>query len=134
MKPFTKQVIAESTAEGPSVGKQLMKLMTEESWGALAKISETPYDYLYLQRDIAAGISQVMTMQEFYDEAAWKDIDIPDEAKALLKIDRVKMPLKDLARMNGMLLHAAYPEFIQPVDKWGGSLSLAFLKQLKDFP
>jgi|GEM_PF-224079 len=131
-KPFTKQMIAESKSDKPTVGKQIRKLMNPEQWEKVVEITATPYDYVYLKRDIANELSRLISMPEFYDESSWKGIAIPDEAKDLLKKRRSSLSLKELCQMNGLLLQAAYPEYIMPVNLWGGSLSISMLKKMKE--
>ena len=130
-KPLTKQLVAESKSDKPTVGKRLKKLMNAEQWGEVVEMTTTPYDYVYLQRDITNELSRLVTLPEFYDEASWQGIAIPDEAKTLLAHKHSSLSPKELCRMNGLLLQAAYPEYMMPVDQWGGSLSVAMLKHMK---
>jgi hypothetical protein len=132
-KPFTGKMIAESESSQPTVGKHLKKLMGEKNWTDLiVEMSKVPYDYDYLQKGICREISRLLGLAEFYDSASWEGVTIPEEAKVVLASDRSSLSPKELARMNGLLLQAAYPEYLAPVNEWGGSLSIAMLKELKE--
>jgi beta-lactamase regulating signal transducer with metallopeptidase domain len=131
-KPFTRQIVKESNSEKSAVGKQLKKLMNPEQWAEVVEMTETPYDYVYLQRNIANEFFRILTFADFYDKASWEGITIPEEAATLLRRERSSLVKKELLHMNGILLQAAYPEYIMPVDKWGGTLSVAMLKKMKD--
>jgi hypothetical protein len=131
-KPFCKQLIAESESERPSPGKRIRALMAPDAWDAVVEMVKEPYDSVYLQRNIASGLSTLMGLPEFFDAPSWEGIEIPDEAKRLLSRDRAALSPKDLARMNGLLLQSAYPAFLEPVDRWGGTVSVAMLKRLKE--
>jgi hypothetical protein len=129
-KPFTRQLVAESTSTQPAVGGQLKKLMGAEQWNDVVEMTKAPYDYAYLQLNIANELSRLIALPEFFDEASWQGVALPDEAKALLARDRSSLSPKELCRMNGLLLHAAYPQYMMPLDEWGGGLSVSMLKKM----
>jgi len=131
-KPFCRQMIRESESEKPAVGKRIKQLMKPEGWNQVLEMTQVPYDYVYLQRDLAYGLSRLLALPDFYDELSWQDVVIPDEAKELLAQERASLSPRELCRVNGLLLRAAYPGYLSPVDDWGGGLSVKMLKQLKE--
>jgi len=61
---------------------------------------------------LVTGLNDVLRRRDFYDERAFQDVSLSDEAKELLDRDRIKMAHSALERLNRVLLEAAYPEAI----------------------
>jgi hypothetical protein len=59
-------------------------------------------------------LNELIEDATFYDSAAWRGIDLNQEAQGLLKTPPAKLPADDLARLNRLLLEAAFPEEIAP--------------------
>jgi hypothetical protein len=73
----------------------------------------------------------VLERRDFFDPASWESVAVPDEAGALLARDRDSLSLAELCRMNGLLLRAAFPEAMLPVEEWGNGASLKMLRHLR---
>jgi hypothetical protein len=59
-------------------------------------------------------------------------MQLSPEANQLLVLDRASLSTAQLSRMNALLLYAAYPEFLAPVDTWGDGVSIKMLDRFRD--
>ncbi len=59
---------------------------------------------------LAALNSLLATQRDFYEPKAFAKVAIANEADGLLKLDRKSLPPEKLAKLNRLLLQAAYPQ------------------------
>ena len=71
-------------------------------------------------------------MKDFSDEASWRGVTLPDEAVELLANGRDALSRAELCRMNRLVLHAAYEQFMLPPGQWGDGVSIKMLERFKE--
>lgn len=64
--------------------------------------------------DLREELNKVLEDPAFYDESAFSGIELNAEAKALAMAHQPDSPADDVARLNRLLLEAAFPEEIAP--------------------
>lgn len=129
--PFCRKLIQQSKDPQPSVGKRIKVLMSPDKWTLVIQLSSAQWADNYTTGEIAAELSRLLERTDFYDDASWKEIALPQEASALLARDRSTLILSELCRMNCLLLRAAYPDAMPEVADWGDGVSTKMLKQLQ---
>ncbi len=130
--PFCKKLLEEGKAHKPSPGKRIKNLMKPDHWSEVEKISTMRLPYDYVKRRVTDELSRLLQRSDFYDKACWERIKLPEEAIHLLERKRSELSISELCRMNGLLLKAAYPEYLLDVDNWGDGVSVKMLKQFRD--
>jgi hypothetical protein len=131
-KLFGQKLVQQSKIKQPSPGKRIKQLMTPEHWAKVVEISTMQWPDKYIKSQVTDELSRLLEMKDFYDETVWQGITLPNEAIGLLKNDRDELSNAELCRMNGLVLHAAFPEFILPSEQWGDGVSIKMLKQFKE--
>lgn len=130
-QPFCRKLVEQGEADGPSVGKRIKELMHPEQWAQVVEITTLQWPYNYIKSEVANGLCRLLERPDFYDEASWRGIALPEDAIRLLRPDRSTLSVPELCRMNSLLLRAAYPEAMLEVADWGDGVSTKMLKQLK---
>ncbi len=106
---FTK-LAAAAKSEDPSPGRQLYSLLNPKFQKAVASMTA---EELVKEKDTAAKeINRVLMHPKFYDETAWRGVDVGAEAKALLA--KGKCSADEQMRLNRLLLEAAFPGVFAP--------------------
>jgi hypothetical protein len=131
-KPFCATLIAESGSTVPMVARQVKALMEPAKWVEVVNLSNAEWPDRFLTGEVAAGLNKVLESPAFFDEAAWRGIAIPDDARQLPARDRQSLSAAELCRLNGLLLQAAYPGYLHPVDQWGDGVSVKMLSALQE--
>ncbi len=62
--------------------------------------------------EVVSLLNKVLLDVEFYDEAAFSGVEIPEVAKKKIAADKLRMKPVDIRRMNRNLLEAAFPDLI----------------------
>lgn len=103
-----KTLKSQAAAEAASPGKQVAKLLDDQVRKMLLNVS---VEALAEEKGtMIKQLNKVVKKEGLYLEAAWKDMALSDEAKGLLAKEGRKP--EETARLNRLLLEAAYPEFI----------------------
>jgi len=131
-RDFCKKLLEQAQADSPSVGRRIHELMDAEHWKQVEEISTLEWPYKYVKSEVCNELCRLIERHDFYDKASWKNVKLPDEARALLARDRNTLSVATLCRLNGLLLQAAYPKMILPVAEWGNGASVKMLRQLRD--
>jgi hypothetical protein len=98
----------QAAANEPSPGKRLVSLLDPKAQHAIA--SDEVEQLLKNKEAILKTINHALTNPKLYDAAAWQGVELGAEAKALL--GKGTRSAKESARLNRLLLEAAYPDFI----------------------
>ncbi len=95
----------QAAAEEPSPGKQILAQLSAQNQQLLMQLDTA----MLVERkaDMLRLINGVLTNPDFYNEAAWAEITLSDEATGLLAESERDTPKQ--ARLNRLLLEAAYP-------------------------
>ena len=131
-RPFCTKLVEQARAAGTSPGKRIKQLMTPEHWAEVVEIAEAQWPSQYLKSQVANELSRLLTMKDFSDEASWRDVTLPDEAVELLANNRDALSRAELCRMNSLVLHAAYEQFMLPPEQWGDGVSIKMLNQFQE--
>ena len=104
---FMTRIKADGASASPSPGKRIVSLLDPK---AQKQISTVPVETLLQgQGAVLKQINRVLTNPKLYDAEAWKGVELSPEAQGLLQ----NAPAgKDLARLNRLLLEAAFPALI----------------------
>src|SRR5262249_9219183 len=100
--------------DGPSPGRQIWARLSSELQNAITQsLAETPDD---LPGDVVFELSEDLNALRpdppFYDGAAWQESEPGEEARELLSRGPAQLKEEDIARLNRLLLRAAYPNEI----------------------
>jgi hypothetical protein len=125
-------LLAQARADTPSVGRRIHALMNAPSWKQVEEISTFKWPYKFVKSEVCRELCRLLERRDFYDAASWQGVMIPEEGRALLARDREELSTEELCRMNALLLRAAYPKAIRPVEDWGNGVSLKTLRALKE--
>jgi hypothetical protein len=129
---FCAAIIEQAGSEQPSVGKRLRALLNAEEWQSIEEISKLDWPYDYVKSQVAAAVSRLLERDDFYEPAAWKSVSLPEEARTLVAGRADSRAVAQRRRLNALLLQAAYPDCLLPVDEWGDGVSLKMLRALKE--
>ena len=101
----------ERRADGPSPGKQIWDRWSKSLKAQLAKIEEdSPGDMTAdVVADLLDELNDLLDDPTFYDRAAWRETEPGAEADELLRRGVSKLNGEEVARLNRLLLRAAYP-------------------------
>jgi hypothetical protein len=99
----------------PSPGKQIWALLGDDFKAQLAPEGEQSQrgrwqGAIYFR--LPGELNEVITSPKLYDAAAWSGISLPDDARDLLGRGIDRLDEEDVARLNRLLLEAAYPDEI----------------------
>ncbi len=131
-RAFCQRLVEQSKAGQLSPGKRIKQLMEPERWAEVVEISNAQWPYKYLKSQVAGELSQLLERPDFYDEACWRNVDLPEEAAELLKKKSDELTTAEICRMNGLILHAGFPEFMLAVAEWGDGVSIKMLEQFRE--
>lgn len=106
---FLKAIKTQAGADAPSPGKQIVGLLDKPAHSALMNTSAQ--DLAAKKGDVLKMLNKTLKSAKLYDPAAWKGVEIGDEAKALLA--KGALQGNDQVQLNRLLLQAAFPEFIK---------------------
>ena len=114
MEGLAKQIKAESQAASPTPGKQIWSLSDSEFKQAVEQFQEdeSPRAWRRLFPQMVDGLNKLIAQRDFYDEASWRNVALPQQAKDLLEQGIDKLSQDDVRWLNRILLRAAYRDQI----------------------
>lgn len=131
-RPFCKMLIEQVRSEGASLGKRIKQLMMPEHWAEVVEIAGAQWPSQYLKSQVANELSRLLAMKDFSDETSWQSVTLPDEAVELLEKNRDVLSSAELCRMNSLVLHAAFRQFMLQPELWGDGVSIKMLNRFKE--
>ena len=131
-RPFCKKLVEQASTAEASPSKKIKQLMTPEHWAEVVEVVDTQWPSQYLKSQVANELSRLLAMKDFYDEASWRGVTLPDEAVELIENDRDELSSAELCRMNSLVLHAAFEQFMPPPGQWGDGVSIKMLNRFKE--
>ncbi|NQT02270.1 MAG: hypothetical protein HQ580_09615 [Planctomycetes bacterium] len=129
---FCSKLLEQSKAGRLSPGGQIKQLMEPQRWAQVVTVSEAQWPDKYTKSQVANELSRLLERRDFYDKACWQGVVLPDEAAELLKKGQDALTTPEQCRMNGLILRAAFEEFMIPVDNWGDGVSGRMLERFKE--
>ncbi|QNK61539.1 hypothetical protein H7F33_13335 [Pedobacter sp. PAMC26386] len=94
----------------------------------LSEFSKNEYVSKYHKDLLVKALGEALKVKGFYDETAWKQIQLDKDAQSLIRKD--KKGLMELYQLNKLLLYQAYLPFLNPVADWGGA-PLVMIDEMK---
>jgi hypothetical protein len=112
-RTFCSRLRSQADDREPTVGKRLLQLLSPAANDAVKAISDGKNPTDALKADILASLNDVLASQrDLYRADAFARVAITNEADGLLKLDRKTLAPEKLAKLNRLLLQAAYPQQI----------------------
>jgi len=131
-QPFCTKLVEQASTAGASSGKRIKQLMTPEHWAEVVEIAGAQWPSQYLKSQVANELSRLLALKDFYDQASWQGVTLSAEAAELLENDRHTLSSAELCRMNSLVLHAAFKQFMLPPEQWGDGVSTKMLSRFKE--
>jgi hypothetical protein len=110
-----------------SPAKRVWDLMTAESQAQVAEAAALEYPYRAIKDDVMNALSDIAARRDLYQESVWRDVQLPEEARALIKQGIPKLGEAQLLRLNSLLLEAAFPGEFLPSERWGNGVSVKMI-------
>eukprot|EP00913_Durusdinium_trenchii_P023359 g21937.t1 len=110
---FIQRVRDEGTSAKPSPGKRIWQALTPEA-------RKTWEQFLAEKRDVDAAareqfdadLTAVLRKRDFYNERAWKGVELGNAATSYLGADVEQLTARETSHLNRALIQSAYPEQI----------------------
>ncbi len=131
-KRFTAELMQQGKASQLLPGKRIWELMSPEIRKAVAEISSMEYPYAFIKSQVTNELSNLLEHRDFYMESAWQDVQLPEEARGLLKRGIPKLSEPQLWRLNCLLLEAAFPDEFIRSDLWGDGVSVKMMEKFAE--
>lgn len=114
---------------GDSPGKRIWSLLDDTGREKLLKLREVEEgenaEFLQGMRALRTELTTLIHRRDLYDADAWSDVSPSKEARDLLAQPRNKLTKDELARMNRLLVEAAFPAHFR--SRSAQSISLTYL-------
>mgnify|MGYP007073180787 FL=1 len=115
-----------SQTDGPSPSKHIYEQLDgsltkriDRLWEKLQDIEDdddargTGQEVASICSKLHENLNELLEAKDFYDEAAWDEIELTDEAKELVAQNPSDLSQVRLQRRNRLLLEAAYPALVR---------------------
>jgi len=129
-KAFVAKLAGQGAAPGPSPGRRVWELMEPEARKVAQEAVAVGSVSNYARGQLAGDLSNVLGRRDFYDEASWRGVDLPREARDLLAHGTQALSEPQLYRLNSLLFQAAFPEDVAQSDLWGDGVSVKMMDRL----
>ncbi len=103
--------------EAPSPGKRIWESLPQKTRESLSKDAAgdtSPVANARRLEQFRDALNEAVRNRELYDAPAWQALTLPDEAKRLIERGPAKLKPEEVARLNRLLIEAAYPKYIAP--------------------
>lgn len=137
---FLTELREQDAAEDPSPGKRLVEMadqpFQELVRGAGEGDAAEPITRISGEEVnvFVHGMNELLKKRDLYDADVWKGANLGEEAKDLLKEGPDNLPAEQLAVLNRLLLHGAFPLFLGTVPNEELYLSYAWLTTPEPLP
>jgi hypothetical protein len=105
--------------------------MNPAAWKQVEAATKEEWPDSYMKSEIVLELSRVLERTDFYDQAAWQGVELSPELRRLFSARQEDADLASICLLNAMLLRAALPVMMLPVEDWGDGVSLKMLRALK---
>ncbi len=129
-KTFARELKSQAEAPAASPAKWIWSLLSPEARGFVTNLIQAQWPDRYMKSQVAEDLNRLLKQRDFYDEAAWRGVELDAATAALLKSDRVQLSQADLCRLNTHLLAAAFPGLLARPETWGNGTSPKMIQQL----
>jgi hypothetical protein len=131
-RSFCQDIVEQAQAPGSSPGKRIKEFMEPERWNEIVALSKSEWPDNYTKTQVANELSRVLGRKDFFDDNSWKAVPLQGQVLELLERDRDTLSSAELCRMNSLLLHRAFEEFMLAPDLWGNGVSIKMLRQFQE--
>jgi len=101
-------------AATPSPAKRMMSLLKPNERQGFAGLATDAAPNAQSQSLIVRVLNGLLRQRDLYDEASWKGVDLPADARDLLGRKRAELSATQVTRLNRLLVQAAFPGAIAP--------------------
>jgi|GEM_PF-4696265 len=109
-------------ALAPSPSRRILRLLGSPFERRVASLPDDRPPPPTHRQAILEGLNSLLARADLYDPAAWRGTELNPELTDLLR--RIELAPEEVARMNRLLLEAAYPEGILPASPTEGPVRL----------
>jgi len=131
-RPFCQELVRQAGQPEASPGRRIKQLMPPERWKQVVELADTEWPDNYIKTEVANALSDLLAQKDFYESQSWRGVTLPDEAVKLVSKDRDSLTAVELCRLNSLLLHAAFSNFVIQPDSWGDGVSTKMLERFKE--
>jgi len=105
----------EGQSNKPSPGRRIWSLIDADVRTTLSETDTENADqrHFLIRFELTAALNGLLDKPDLYDEEAWQDVAVVEEARELMKRGVDDLSEEELARLNRLLLEAAYPNLIR---------------------
>jgi hypothetical protein len=125
---FPDKLVKAGRSSRPSPAKRVWELMTPASRAAVTEAASLEHPYRDITDQVTDALCDVLARRDFYQEAAWRSVQLPAEARTLIKQGVPKLGEAQLLRLNSLLLEAGLPGEFMPSDRWGNGVSVKMME------
>ena len=129
---FPDKLVKAGRSSRPSPAKRVWELMTPASRAAVTEAASLEHPYRDITDQVTNSLCDVLARRDFYKETAWRGVQLPAEARTLIKQGVPKLGKAQLLRLNSLLLEAGLPREFMPSDRWGNGVSLKMMDALAE--
>ncbi len=126
------KIVQQAGAAYPTPGKRIWALVDDESKAELVETVAAAESTAFgnpLATQMSALLNRLLSRRELYDAAAWRIVRLDAEARELVTAGPNDLTDEEAARLNRLLIEAAFPFEISPsrslelyVSYWGNTL------------
>lgn len=130
---ITKALVKQARSSGPSLGKQIQKLVSREDWNNIREMSKLKVPYDYLQRGVAEALSKALQSPQFYHSKIWPEDSLPLAfQRNLQKKHQIKGQTKEeWVQLNSHLFYTAFSSWLTSPSTWGNGVSTKMIDSLE---
>lgn len=131
-RKFINKITREGKQPQPSPSKHIWSLLENDAKKEMLAVSEQGYVSNYQKGVVVRSLNNIMMTAGFYNEDAWKKMDLSLEIQELLDQDLSKLKEVELYQINKSLLQVAYADVLIDMQEWGNGTSQAMLDRLQE--
>ena len=125
---FPDKLVKAGRSSRPSPARRVWELMTPASRAAVTEAASLEHPYRDITDQVTNSLCDVLARRDFYKETAWRGVQLPAEARTLIKQGIPKLGKAQLLRLNSLLLEAGLPGEFLPSDRWGNGVSVKMVE------
>lgn len=115
---LAKELVEQGNSASPSPAKHVWGFLSDDLRRRLTQMetesTEEPSESLRVMLDLVSQLNGLFEQPDFYDETAWADQRLGDEAQALLDRGVPELSDGELRRFNRLAFDAAFSEHVAP--------------------
>ncbi len=116
-RQWVRRLRAQAAAERPSPGQRIWRHLPEETRNTLGETADSPPQNNFgdpVAAPLAAALNRLNSDRDLYEPAAWRGVRLDEETRELLADGVDNLSNEELARLNRLLVEAAFPAEVAP--------------------